>query len=95
VAKGYAQLLEIRLGKIAQDLEARLASGDWTAVESAVSEATGGMGSLRDRGLSAAGGDAIAPDEEAAVNARLEVLVKEVERTAREAAAVLGVRLIR
>jgi hypothetical protein len=37
-----------------EELEARLARGDWAAVESAVSEATGGMGSLRDRGLSTA-----------------------------------------
>jgi len=31
-----------------EELEARLQSGDYSAVESAVSEATGGMGSLRD-----------------------------------------------
>jgi hypothetical protein len=76
-------------------LETRLARGDWTAVESAVSEATGGMGSLRDRGLSKANGDSISYEDEAPVNARLEELVKEIERSARAAAAALGIPLIR
>jgi hypothetical protein len=78
-----------------EDLEARLACADWTAIESTVSEATGGMGSLRDRGLSAVNGDAITRDEEPVVNARLEALVNKVEQTARDAAALLGVRLVR
>jgi len=77
-----------------EELEARLARGDWTAVQDAVSEAMGGMGSLRDRILSAINGDEITRDEEPAVNARLEGLVRRVEATARDAAAVLGVGLI-
>ena len=77
------------------ELEARLARGDWTAVESAVSEATGGMGSLRDRVLSAANGDAITRPEETAVNAQLDAVITEVERTARIAAAVFGIQLVR
>jgi len=76
-------------------LEARLARGDWMAVESAVSEATGGMGSLRDRVLSAANGDAITRPQETAVNAQLDALITEGERTARNAAAAIGIQLFR
>jgi len=77
------------------ELQARLNRGDWTAIQTAVTEATGGMGSLRDRQLSVANGDAITRKDEQAVNARLDELVREVERTAREAATALGLRLFR
>lgn len=77
------------------ELEARLARGDWTAIQTAVTEATGGMGSLRDRQLSVANGDAITREDELAVNARLDALIKEVERTARDAAEAVGLRLFR
>jgi ubiquinone biosynthesis protein UbiJ len=78
-----------------QELETRLVRGDWTAVQSAVTEATGSMGSLRDRWLSVANGDAITHDQEQAVNAQLDALVKGVERTAREAAEAIGFQLFR
>ena len=74
------------------DLEARLSAGDRNAIEGALSEATGGAGSLRDTWLSVAGEDA---DAENAVNAELDALIAEVERSARAAAAELGVKLIR
>jgi hypothetical protein len=77
------------------ELEVRLARGDWDAIQTAVTEATGSMGSLRDRWLSAANGDAIARDDEHAVNARLDALVTNVERTAREAAEAVGLHLFR
>ena len=77
------------------ELEARLARGDWAAIQTAVTEATGGMGSLRDRWISAANGDAIAREDEQAVNARLDALIEEVERTAREAAEAVGLQLFR
>jgi hypothetical protein len=76
-------------------LETRLARGDVSAVEGAISEATGGMGSLRDRWLSLANGDAITREEESQVNATLDSHIKEVERSARAAASALGVHLIR
>ncbi len=72
------------------DLEARLARGDTEAVVSAVSEATGSAGSLRDVYLYGEGGADLP-----AANARLDTLVREVERTAREAAGSLGLRLVR
>ena len=77
------------------DLEGRLEQGDWTAVASAVSEATGSMGSLRDRILSVANGDVIERYQEQKANARLAVLVAEVEQSARSAALALGVQLVR
>lgn len=79
---GYA-LVPQRLG----ELETRLTGGDNGAVISAISEATGSAGSLRDVVLSA-------PDYEAA-NARLDALVREVEGAAREAAARLGLHVVR
>ena len=78
-----------------EDLESQLARHDWTAIESAVSEATGGMGSLRDRWLSAANGDDIGRDEEPQVNAKLDALIIEVEQSAKAAALEIGLRLIR
>jgi hypothetical protein len=77
------------------NLEARLDRGDMTAIPGALSEATGGMGSLNDRYLCAENGDAIRPDETEAVNRQLTLFVEEVERSARAAAAVCGVDLMR
>ncbi|MDB5431088.1 MAG: hypothetical protein JWP35_2204 [Caulobacter sp.] len=65
------------------DYERRLATGDVDVVETLIVEATGGMGSLRDRQLSSANGDRIGADEEWAVNARLDNLVRQVEARAR------------
>jgi hypothetical protein len=71
-----------------EELGRALDRGDMTAVPSALSEATGGMGSLRDRFLCVENGDDIRPDEVEPTNARLDLLVKEVERRARAAAAL-------
>lgn len=78
-----------------EDLERRLDRGDTMAIVAAVSEATGGMGSLRDRYLAVENGDTIQPDEIEAVNRRLHALVEEVERSARVAAAALDIELVR
>ncbi len=76
-------------------LEDRLIRGDTTAITSAVSEATGGMGSLRDRYLCVENGDAIAPQEVAAVNGRLQTLLNEVEQRGRIAATAHDIQLFR
>ena len=81
-------------GRLAE-LETRLATGDVSAVESAVSEATGGMGSLNDRRLSTANGDRVEAADEHEVNVQLRSLVRETERAARAAAAQLGLSLHR
>lgn len=78
-----------------EDLQRRLNLGEPMAVVGAVSEATGGMGSLRDRYLCVANGDAIRSEEIEEVNARLDALVREMERSARAAAAVLDIKLVR
>ena len=77
------------------ELQTGLARGDWTAIQTAVTEATGGMGSLRDRQLSVVNGDAITREDEHAVNARLNELIEDVERSAREAATAVGLHLFR
>lgn len=76
------------------DLVRRLALPDTTVVQSALSEATGSMGSLKDRWLCAANGDAIRTDEEWSVNRDLDVLVSEIERRSRVAAAACGIKLV-
>lgn len=76
-------------------LEVRLNKGDMTAIVSVVSEATGGMGSLRDRYLCVENGDAIEPQEVAGVNARLDALVDEIEQRGRVAAAAHDIQLLR
>jgi hypothetical protein len=65
----------------------RLAASDLTAIQSLLSEATGSMGSLRDRYLSASNGDQISPSNEAAVNARLLALIQRLEHEALAAKA--------
>jgi len=77
------------------ELERGLAAGDWDAIESAVSEATGGMGSLRDVWLSDSNGNLIEQCDEPQINAELDRLIVDVERTARETAARLGISLVR
>jgi chemotaxis regulatin CheY-phosphate phosphatase CheZ len=77
------------------ELEARLMAGDQSAVVSAVSESTGSMGSLRDRFLCPENGDQIEPSDVNAVNERLSGFVREVEARARDAAAQLGIALLR
>ena len=77
------------------DLEGRLSKGDTSAIVSAVSEATGGSGSLCDRILSVENGDVIAPHDIASVNARLTALVNEVEQRGRAAASAHHIRLMR
>jgi hypothetical protein len=78
-----------------KELERKLAAGETSAVEWALSEATGGMGSLRDRFLCAENGDRIDADEVEAVNEKLAGLVRRVEAEARSAAAALGIKLLR
>ncbi|MEO6338623.1 MAG: hypothetical protein ABIO39_01180 [Caulobacteraceae bacterium] len=78
-----------------EDLEANLRAGDTTAIVRAISEATGGMGSLSDRILCVENGDSIEAMDVAAVNARLRANVQEIERRARLAAAAHGVTLMR
>ena len=77
------------------NLQARLDRGDMTAIAGAFSEATGGMGSLNDRYLCAENGDPIRPDETEAVNRELALLVEKVEQSARAAAAICGIDLVR
>ena len=69
-------------------LKAAADRGDIESVSWAVSESTGGMGSLSDRQFGPEEGDA-------ADNARLRELIENVERTARAAALAHGVRLVR
>lgn len=76
-------------------LSDQLRKGDKTAIVSAVSEATGGMGSLNDRYLHPDNGDKIAAHELHTVNKRLTALVKEIEVSARAAACSDGIRLLR
>jgi hypothetical protein len=64
------------------------------AISAALSEATGGMGSLRDRFLSADNGDDIGHDDVGPASQRLGFLVKQIERRARAAAAALGIELV-
>jgi tetrahydromethanopterin S-methyltransferase subunit G len=90
IAKARRLLEENGYTSVAQrlcELETRLARGENDAVISALSEATGSAGSLRDVIFYAA-------DAEAA-NVRLDALVRDVEGAAREAAARLGLHLVR
>jgi hypothetical protein len=67
------------------DLDHRLLAGDKSAVRSAVSEATGSMGSLNDRILSASNGDDIERWRESSINARLRRLIDAMRERAFEA----------
>ena len=69
-------------------LKDRLDRGDLEGIAMAISEATGGMGSLNDRILGPEEGDASA-------NVRLRELMNAIERAARNAASDHGVRLDR
>ena len=73
----------------------RLRGGDQSAIISALSEATGGMGSLNDRYLCPENGDGIARSEVQGVNERLAKLVRNVEDKARSAAAQYGIKTVR
>ena len=66
------------------ELAERLRTGDQCAIVSAVSEATGGMGSLNDQVLFPAG-----------ANDRFRTVVSDVERLARVAAARRSISLVR
>ncbi|HYI48423.1 MAG TPA: hypothetical protein VEX35_08170 [Allosphingosinicella sp.] len=77
------------------DLEDRLNRGEHAAISPAVSEATGGIGSLNDRFLCVENGDAIEKHEEAKANACLRALVEEVEQRARAAATAHDIHLSR
>ena len=73
-------------GRLA-DLLQRLASEDMSAILSVIAEATGGTGSLNDRVISAANGDAIEPWQESRVNQELGRLVSAVRDHAEAARA--------
>jgi hypothetical protein len=73
----------------------RLRSGDDSAVVSALSEATGSMGSLNDRWLCPENGDRISSSDVVAVNDRLSKLVRDIEIQARSVAAERGIHLVR
>ncbi|MEA3033348.1 MAG: hypothetical protein QOH86_1364 [Sphingomonadales bacterium] len=74
--------------------ENRLRAGDTSAIVTAFSEATGGMGSLNDRYLCPQNDDAIGLQDVVPVNDRLSRLVREVERRARVAAAAHRIALL-
>jgi hypothetical protein len=76
-----------------EELNVRLERGDRYAVVSAISEATGGAGSLNDISLYAATAEGAEPIWLPDANAQLRGLVRDVERTAREAASNLGIDL--
>jgi hypothetical protein len=63
----------------------RLQERDQTVVQTLLSEATGSMGSLRDRYLCPTNGDHITVTEERAVNIRLTAMVERLEQQARAA----------
>jgi hypothetical protein len=63
-------------------LRAKLREGDRTAIQGALAESTGSMGSLRDRYLCPENGDEIAAHDVAAVNAQLCGLVRAIKRAA-------------
>jgi hypothetical protein len=69
-------------------LKAAADRGDIESISWAVSESTGGMGSLKDRQFGPEEGDA-------ADNAQFRELIENVEQTARAAALAHGVRLVR
>lgn len=69
------------------ELLQRLAEGDMSAILSVVAEVNGGPGSLNDRVLSAANGDAIEPWQETRVNQQLSQLVSAVREHAESARA--------
>jgi hypothetical protein len=69
------------------DLLQRLASGEMGAILSVIAEASGGAGSLNDRVLSAASGDAIEAWQETRVNQELSRLVSSIRDHAEAARA--------
>lgn len=69
------------------DLLQRLAAGDMGAILSVIAEASGGAGSLNDRVISAANGDAIEPWQENRVNQQLGALVSSIRDHAEAARA--------
>ena len=73
-------------GRLAELLQ-RLAEGDMSAILSVLAEANGGAGSLNDRVLSAANGDAIEPWQETRVNQQLSELLEAVRDHAEAARA--------
>ena len=73
-------------GRLAELLQ-RLAAGDMGAILSVIAEANGGTGSLNDRVLSAANGDAIEAWQETRVNQQLSALVSSIQDHAEAARA--------
>jgi predicted acetyltransferase len=78
---------DIHLVQRLRDLDLRLAAGDLRAVQGALSESTGSMGSLNDRILTPANGDPIEESDVPALNARLRILIAAVAQRAKAARA--------
>jgi hypothetical protein len=76
-------------------LSVRLRQGDESAVLSALSESTGGMGSLNDRVFCRENGDLIDVNDIGLANGQLRRLVHDIEVAARLAAATCGLRTVR
>jgi hypothetical protein len=77
------QHVSARLAELLQ----RLAEGDMSAILTVMAEVTGGMGSLNDRVLTAANGDAIEQWQETRVNQQLSKLVSAIRENAEAARA--------
>jgi len=73
------------------DSRHRLAAGDMSAIQSALSESTGSMGSLRDRFLCPENGDRIEQADVSAVNQRLNAVVDGIKHRAEDARRLHGV----
>jgi hypothetical protein len=71
------------------ELDVRLEAGDMDAIQSALTESTGSMGSLQDRYLCPENGDAIERGDVRVVNAELVNLVGDVRIKATAATASL------
>jgi hypothetical protein len=69
---------EVYISDALADLEMRLCKGDLTAIQSALIEATGGMGSLNDRIISVANGDHVDERDEVIANKQLRRAVQAV-----------------
>lgn len=78
---------DVSVSRRLAELRARSAADDPSAIQSALTESTGSMGSLRDRYLCPENGDHIAQDEVHAVNEKLVGLVDEIRKAAEAALA--------
>ena len=82
---------EVYVSNRMAELEVRLIDGDYSAIQSALNEARGGMGSLNDRVLSRLNGDNVEQREEEDLNQQLRSIVELIGARS-EAALRLGFR---